>query len=76
MTYSDFLIRNELHVPDNTPMSNTMCERMNIDDEIGVAQLFFLGQIIRFDDVAETAEIWGWECLFHRRSDPPPGPGR
>ena len=63
MTYSDFLIRNEMHVPDNTPMPNTMCERMNIDDEIGVARLFFLGQMIRSDDVVNNHENKGFKSI-------------
>lgn len=63
MTYSDFLTRNEMHVSDNTPMSNTMCERMNIDDEIGVARLFFLGQIIRSDDVVDNHENKGFKSI-------------
>ena len=63
MTYSDFLIRNEMHVPDNTPMPNTMCERMNIDDEIGVARLFFLGQMIRSDDVVNYHKSEGSKSI-------------
>ena len=32
---------------------------MNIDDEIGVARLFFLGQMIRSDDVVDNHENKG-----------------
>ena len=40
-----------MHVPDNALMFDTICKRMNIDDGVGVAQLFLLGQMIRSDDV-------------------------
>lgn len=52
-----------MHVPDNALMFDTICKRMNIDDWVGVAQLFFLGQIIRSDDVVNNHENKGFKSI-------------
>ncbi|AGI47936.1 hypothetical protein TALC_00942 [Thermoplasmatales archaeon BRNA1] len=38
-----------MHVPDETPISNSTRKKMNIDDRTGVAQSYLLGQLGRDD---------------------------
>lgn len=52
-----------MHVPDNALMFDTICKRMNIDDGVGVAQLFLLGQIIRSDDVVNYHKSEGSKSI-------------
>ena len=52
-----------MHVPDNALMFDTICKRMNIDDGVGVAQLFLLGQMIRSDDVVNYHKSEGSKSI-------------